>query len=338
MRILISLLLALLLCSCNKNSNEDSITLYTHRHYPVDQRIFDEYEEATGVKIKVVKASADELMQRMASEGSQSSADLLMTVDAGRLVRAQQKGLLQPIVSDTLEKIIPAKLRASDNSWMGLTKRARVVVYHPDRVAIDSLSTYEQLADPQWKGRMLIRNSENIYNQSLLASLIAHNGSEGAEKWAKGMVSNFARTPKGNDRDQVKAIAAGEGDLAIINTYYLGQMITSPDPDEARAGESVRIFFPNQDGRGTHINISGVGLARHAPNPQKAVKFIEYLASKEVQELYASVNHEYPVNAEAESSALLKSWGDFRQDELPLEQLGELNRDAVTTFGRAGWQ
>lgn len=339
-------LLAILFLSCGADAtdteqeqeNASIVTLYTHRHYDVDQQIFDAFQAETGIEVQIVKASADELIQKLETEGAQSPADLLITVDAGRLVRAQNKGLLQAVESETLQDNIPVHLRANDNSWFGLTKRARVIVYHPDRVSPSELSTYEALTAPEWDQRILIRSSGNIYNQSLMASIIAHAGKEQALAWAQGMVSNFARSPKGNDRDQVKAIAADEGDLAIINTYYLGILLNSADPTEAAAGEAVRIFFPNQDDRGTHINVSGVGLAKHAPNRKNAIQLIEYLSSKEVQEQFAQANFEYPVNPQANSSELLLSWGEFKEDQLPLHQLGELNRDAVVLFDQAGWQ
>ncbi len=337
-----------LIFSCNGNEEEKikssentenkTITLYTHRHYDTDKTIFENFTKETGIEIQVVKASADELIQKMESEGTNSPADVLITVDAGRLVRAKSKGLLQPIQSETLDKTIPNYLKDTDSQWFGLTKRARVIVYDTSIINKDDLSTYEDLIEPKWKGKLLIRQSNNIYNQSLLASIIANNGEEKAEMWATGMVNNFARTPSGNDRDQVKAIAAKDGELAIINTYYLGRMLNSTDPVEKKAAEMVSVFFPNQNDRGTHINVSGIGVAKHAPNKEDAIKFIEYLVSKEVQEIFAKANYEYPVNSEAEISEVLKSWGEFKEDKLPLNKLGELNKSAVITFDKAGWK
>ncbi|MEM1166308.1 MAG: Fe(3+) ABC transporter substrate-binding protein [Planctomycetota bacterium] len=321
----------------DSDESAKEITLYTHRHYDTDQLIFEKFEEETGIKVNVVKANADELIQKMESEGDQSPADLLITVDAGRLVRAKDKSLLQSIDSEVLESTIPAHLQDDDNQWFGLTKRARVVVYDKEKVDPSELSTYEELVDPKWEGKILIRASGNIYNQSLMASIIANDGPEAAKAWAEGLVSNFARSPKGNDRDQVKAILAGEGELAIINTYYLGRLITSEDSLEAAAGNAVSVFFPNQDDRGTHVNISGIGVAKYAPNKENAVKFIEYLVSQEVQETFAQANFEYPVNPAAASSELLLSWGEFKEDNLPLSKLGELNKDAVVTFDEVGW-
>ncbi|MEL7160225.1 MAG: Fe(3+) ABC transporter substrate-binding protein [Bacteroidota bacterium] len=320
------------------NAELQTVTLYTHRHYDVDKEIYADFQKETGIEVNVVKAGADELIQKMEVEGDQSPADLLLTVDAGRLVRAHDKGLLQPITSTAVTGTIPAHLRANDNSWVGLTKRARIIVYHPERVDAAKLSTYEALADPEWKGRVLIRSSGNIYNQSLLASIVAHAGEDQAKTWAEGVVANMARAPKGNDRDQVKAILAGEGDLAVVNTYYMGLLRNSDDEQSAKAGNAVKIFFPNQADRGTHVNVSGIGLAKHAPHAAAAVRLIEYLASKPVQERFASTNYEYPTNPTAEISDELKSWGTFKEDELPLTKLGEMNRAAVMTFDVAGWE
>ena len=345
----ISILILAFICfnSCSNSETSTSkettvknqaITLYTHRHYDSDKLIFAQFEEKTGIKINVVKANADELIQKMESEGDQSPADLLITVDAGRLVRAKNKELLQPANSETLSQKIPEHLRDSENHWFGLTKRARIVVYNKEKVSSEDLSTYENLTDDKWKNRILIRSSSNIYNQSLMASIIANNGDSLAKLWASGMVRNFARTPKGNDRDQVKAVLAQEGDLAIINTYYLGKLLNSKDSNEVAAGNAVSVFFPNQNDRGAHINISGIGLAKYAPNKENAIKFIEYLASKEVQEIFAQANYEYPVNIEAKASDLLNSWGSFKEDKLSLSKLGELNKKAVIIFDEVKWQ
>lgn len=336
---------AIMLISCGNDKaeikneeNNQVLTLYTHRHYDTDKEIFKAFEEKSGIKINVVKANADELIQKMESEGNQSPADLLLTVDAGRLVRAKSKNLLQEANSDIISSIVPAHLRDQDNFWFGLTKRARVIVYNKNKIDPSELSTYEDLTNDKWKNKLLIRSSGNIYNQSLMASIIANNGDAVAKDWAAGIVANFARTPKGNDRDQVKSILAGEGELAIINTYYLGKLLNSLDPIEVEAGKAVNVFFPNQKDRGTHINISGIGVAKFAPNKDNAIKFIEYLISKEVQEKFASANYEYPVNADASSSELLNSWGKFKEDELNLSKLGELNKKAVILFDEVKWQ
>ena len=332
------------LISCGENKKQEvstneskEITIYTHRHYDSDKTIFANFEKETGIKVNVVKANADELLQKLEAEGKQSPADVLLTIDAGRLVRAKQKNLLQTAQSEIINKSVPENLRDDENFWFSLTKRARIIVYDKNKVNPEDLSTYEDLTNPKWNGKVLIRSSSNIYNQSLLASIIANNGQDSAKQWAAGLVQNMARVPKGNDRDQVKAILAGEGEIGIINTYYLGKLINSKDSLEVEAGNSVGVFFLNQEDRGAHINVSGIGVAKYAPNKEYAIKFIEYLVSKDVQEIFAKANYEYPVNKKASASDLLKSWGDFKEDNLPLSKLGELNKDAVIIFDEVAW-
>lgn len=339
-----SILLLTLLVACQPTTKENTeqeqaeVNVYTHRHYAPDQDLFRKFEEKTGIKVNVVNASADELIQKMITEGAQSPADVLITVDAGRLQRAKDNNLLQSITSDVLAENIPAHLKDKDNQWFGLTKRARVIVYAKDRVKPEQLSTYEALADPAWNGKVLIRSSNNIYNQSLLASIIANAGEENAKTWAGGVVGNLARSPKGNDRDQVKAVVAGEGDVAVVNTYYIGKLLNSEDTKEVEAGEGVGIFFPNQEGRGAHVNVSGAAVAKHAPNEENAVKFIEYLSSEEAQKVFAEANYEYPANPKVPASKLLQSWGDFKEDQLALSLLGENNKKAVLIFDEVGWK
>ncbi|HSI69752.1 MAG TPA: Fe(3+) ABC transporter substrate-binding protein [Gillisia sp.] len=346
MRKLLFAITLVVLSACKNEKNNDQaqenkeqvVNVYTHRHYASDQLLFKRFEEETGIKVNVINANADELIQKMNIEGAQSPADVLITVDAGRLTRAKDQDLLQAVESDILNNTIASHLKDPDNYWFGLTKRARVIVYAKDRVDSTALSTYEDLATENWKGKVLIRSSENIYNQSLLASLIVNNGEEGAREWSKNMVSNMARSPKGNDRDQVKAVVAGEGDLAIVNTYYIGNMLNSDSPEEVKAAKAVGLFFPNQEGRGAHINVSGAGVARYAPNKDNAVKFIEFLISEEAQEVLTNSNFEYPVNEAVEPSDLLKGWGDFKEDTLELSKLGEFNKKAVLIFDETGWK
>jgi len=347
MRFLFALIIVTFFWSCSTKTAETTTTtpetagevnIYTHRHYEVDQEIFNRFEAATGIKVNVVKAGADELMVRLENEGAKSPADLLITVEAGRLVLAKEKGLLQAVKSEILEAQIPAYLRDDAGFWFGQTVRARFLVYSKDRVKPTDLSTFEDLTNPKWKGKILSRSSSNIYNQSLLAAFIHHNGETGAEEWARGVVANFAREPKGNDRDQVIAIAAGQGDVAIVNSYYVGKMFESEDAAERDAVSKVGVFFPNQNDRGTHINISGAGLTKYAPNRDNAIKLLEFMASDEIQGIFAEANSEYPVNSEIASSQLLQSWGEFKPDTLPLRVLGELNTKAVEIFDRAGWK
>jgi iron(III) transport system substrate-binding protein len=319
-------------------SEIQEVNVYTHRHYEVDQMLFAKFEAQTGIKVNVVNAKADELMQKMTLEGKQSPADVLITVDAGRLVRAKDKGLLQAIDSKLLTTIIPSNLRDEENQWFALTKRARVIVYDKDKTNPEQLSTYEDLTAPKWSEKILVRSSGNIYNQSLMASIIAHKGEDAAKTWGENIVKNMARSPQGNDRDQIKAVIAGEGDLAIVNTYYIGKLLNSEDPEEVKVGLRIGVFFPNQDDRGTHINISGAGVAKYAPNKANAIKFIEYLVNEDAQKVFASSNYEYPVNPAVEVSDLLKSWGIFKEDTLPLSKLGENNKKAVLVFDETGWK
>lgn len=341
-KLLIFGLVVTIFASCDneasKKTASQELNVYTHRHYESDQELFKLFEEVSGVKVNVINASADELIQKMILEGPQSPADVLITVDAGRLHRAKEKDLLQSISSKILDSVVPSHLKDEDNQWFALTKRARVIAYAKERVDASELSSYENLVDQKWNGKLLLRSSSNIYNQSLMASIVANDGEDEARLWAKAMVANMARSPKGNDRDQVKAVASGEGDLAIVNTYYVGKMLKSSDKIELEAGEKVGIFFPNQDDRGTHINVSGAGVAKHAPNKQNAIQFIEFLLSEKAQAIFASSNFEYPVNTNVEMADVLKQWGDFKEDELPLNKLGELNKRAVILFDEAGWK
>lgn len=314
------------------------VNVYTHRHYEPDQNIFKMFEEKTGIQVKVINASADELIQKMKMEGNQSPADVLITVDAGRLSRAKDQGLLQSIESEILENSIPAHLQDVDNQWFGLTKRARIIAYSKDRVKPEELSTYEDLVNEKWKGKILVRSSSNIYNQSLMASIIANDGEEAAKQWAEGIVANMARSPKGSDRDQVKAVVAGEGDLAIVNSYYIGKMLNSPDPEEVETAKRIGLFFPNQDDRGTHINVSGAGVAKYAPNKANAILFIEYLISEEAQQVFTDANYEYPILESVEPVQDIKDWGDFKEDNLGLNKLGENNKKAVLIFDEASWK
>ena len=349
-QILLVLMSFSILTACKNKTKENTVevevtvvsskevNVYTHRHYPSDQELFARFENETGITVNVVNASADELMQKMTQEGDQSPADVLITVDAGRLVRASDGNLLQSVSSEKLNNTIPAHLRDENGQWYGLTKRARVIAYAKDRVSKVELSSYENLANAKWKGKILVRSSENIYNQSLMASIIANNGEEVAQGWASKVLDNMARSPKGNDRDQVKAVVAGLGDVAIVNTYYIGKLLNSHNPAEVEAGEGVGIFFPNQDGRGTHINISGAGVAKYAPNRENAIAFIEFLASEEAQEVFAKTNYEYPVNPNVKPSKLLASWGSFKEDTLALSALGKNNKRAVMLFDTVGWK
>ncbi|WP_432667216.1 Fe(3+) ABC transporter substrate-binding protein [Wukongibacter baidiensis] len=314
------------------------VNLYTDRHYDTDEELYKLFTEETGIEVNVVKGKADELIERLSREGQDTEADLLIAADAGRLHRAKSQELLQGIESETVLSNVPENLRDIDNQWVGLTVRGRVIVYSKDRVKPSDLSTYEDLTSDKWKGKILVRSSSNIYNQSLLASLVAIDGEEKAKEWAKGVLANMAREPKGNDRAQATAVVAGEGDLAIMNTYYVGKMLNSSNPEEVKVAENVGVFFPNQDSTGTHVNVSGVGLAKHSKNKENAVKFIEFLSSEKAQNEFAQANYEYPVNPSVEPSELLKSWGEFKPQNINLSKLGELNTKAVEIFNEIGWK
>lgn len=319
-------------------SNNNEINLYTDRHYESDEKLYEEFTKDTGIKVNVVKGDSDELIERLHREGKDTQADLFITADAGRLYRAKERGLLQAVNSETLFNNIPENLRDKDNNWYGLTMRARVLVYDKDKIKPEQLSTYEDLTDPKWKGKVLVRSSSAIYNQSLIASFIAVNGEEAAREWAKGIVSNLAREPKGNDRDQAKAVVAGEGDVAIMNTYYIGLMSNSSDPEEVKVAQKVGVFFPNQNTTGTHVNVSGVGLTKNTKNKENAIKFMEFLSSEKAQKQFAEANFEYPANPKVEAAELLKSWGNFKRQTVDLSKLGEYNKKAQEIMNEVGWK
>ena len=314
------------------------INIYTHRHYDSDKILFKKFTDITGIEVNVIKGSADQLIQRLQSEGKNSPADILLTVDAGRLVRAKDMGLLEPVSSKILTKNVPEMMRDSENHWFGLSVRARVIAYAKDRIKENELSTYEDLADPKWRGKIVVRSSNNIYNQSLLASLINANGSKKALKWAKSVRNNMARKPRGNDRDQARAVASGVADLAIINTYYLGLLANSSDKADREVAEKLNIFFPNQNGRGTHINISGVAVTKSSKNKKEAIRFIEFLTQEDNQRIFSEANYEYPLDYNNSKSKIHLKWGRFKADSIDLSILGKNNAEAVKIFDLAGWE
>ena len=314
--------------------------MYSQRHYDVDQIQYDNFEKITGIKVNVIKANADELIQRMKNEGDNSPADLFITVDVGKLWQASDMDLLQKYNDDNLTEGITESLIDPNGYWLPVTYRSRILVYSNERVQKRDLSTYEDLANEKWKGRLLVRSSSNSYNQALLSSLVANLGEDATQNWTKAVVSNFARDPKGNDRDQVKAIAAGQGDVAIVNSYYIGLLLSSENEEEVNAGKSISVFFPNQgEGqRGSHINVSGVALAKNAPNKSNALKLIKYLTSDEAQEIYVNNTYEYSVKPNIEPNDIVKEWGTFRKDPLDLNMLGIRRNDAIRIFDAGGWK
>lgn len=305
----------------------DVVNVYSYRQPYLVEPLFKSFTEKTGIKINTIFAKKG-LIERMKAEGKNSPADLLLTVDIGRLTGAVSAGVSQPFKSETLNTNIPAQYRDPENHWYGLTRRARIVYASKERVAQNAI-TYEELADPKWRGKICIRNGQHVYNVALIASMLAHHGEEKTTEWLKGVKANLARKPAGNDRGQVKSVYAGECDLAIGNTYYMGKMATNDKkPEQKEWAASVKILFPNTEDRGTHINLSGVILARNAPNKDNAIKLIEFLSTDEAQQIYATVNHEYPVKAGVPWSDLVKSWGEFKPDSIALDKVAKLRRRA----------
>ena len=333
------LIIICIVTSCNINNTESNVVnIYTKRHYQVDKDLFTYFEKQNNIKINVGKASADELIERIISEGDNCPADLIITVDAGKLYKASKLNLLQEINYEDFSNSLNKKLLDVNNFWLPITYRARVIVHHKDRVKSDELSNYHNLTDPKWNHRILVRSSKNAYNQALLSSIIAHKGADYAMEWSNNMVSNFARSPKGNDRDQVRAISAGIGDVAIVNSYYIGLLKSSEDSIDRVVGDAVEVFFPNQNDNGTHINISGIGLLKNAPNIKNAKLLMKFLVSEYAQNFYTNNSFEYPVNTNVNPSSLISEWGDFKIDELDLNLLGVNRKKAVEIFEQSNWK
>jgi iron(III) transport system substrate-binding protein len=305
-------------------AQEATLNLYSARHYNTDVALYNNFTDLTGIKINRTDAQPDPLVARLKAEGSNSPCDVFISVDAGRIERAHADGLLQPVSSSILMSAVPAYLRDPDNNWFGFSKRARVILYSKERVKPgDAPKTYESLADSQWKGKLLI-----------LAAL----GPEKTEAWAKGVVANLARPPRGGDTDQIRAVAAGEGDICVANTYYFVNLMRSKKPEDREAAAKIGVVFPNQGDRGTHVNISGGGIAKHAPNRDAAVKFLEYLVSESAQRYFAQGNSEYPVLANVETAAELASLGKFKEDQLNARVFARNNAEALKIMDRAGWK
>jgi len=325
-------------CSDEGQQEIQEVNLYSARIESLIKPLLDEFTEETGIKVNLITGNADELLQRLQNEGRNTPADILLTTDAGRLHRAMEEDLVQPVESEILQERIPASYRHPEGYWFGLSLRARPIMYVKARVDPAQLSTYEALVEPRWNNRICVRSSSNIYNQSMVASMIVANGEAATEEWAKGLVANFARSPQGGDRDQISAAAAGQCDIVIANTYYLAGMLTSNDPTEREAAEKLAIFWPNQDDRGVHVNVSGAAVIKNAKHKENAIKLVEFLTSDTAQKWYADANGEYPVRADIEKGELLQQWGDFQADPLDMDKLGEFNADALRLMDRAGWQ
>jgi iron(III) transport system substrate-binding protein len=314
------------------------VNLYSARKEALIKPLLDKFTQQTGISVNLVTGKADNLITRLNSEGKFSPADLLLTTDVGRLYRAKQQGLTQVISVSEAIATLPNNYRDDQGHWLGLSLRARPLMVSVDSVDAQTITSLEDLISPQWKGRVCIRSSNNIYNQSMVASLIAQLGEAAAQEWVNGFVKNFARPPQGGDRDQIKAVAAGLCEVAIANTYYLAGMLSSKDETTLQQAKKVNVIWPNQADRGVHINISGIALAKNAPNKDAAVKLIDFLLSKESQLWYAKTNHEYPILPDITRSGLLQSFGTFKPEHVPLGQLGELNAAAVRMMDRAGWK
>lgn len=326
-------------CTNTQTGSEEKIVrVYSARHYDTDQALYKDFTQQTGIEVKLLESKDNELLERIKNEASNPQADVLITVDAGRLWRAEQANLLQSISSNQLDEKIPENLRHPDGLWFGLTKRVRMLIYNKAKVKPEELSTYEALAEPAWKKRVCVRSSNNIYNQSLLGSFIESKGEAETEQWAKDLVANFARPPKGGDVDQIKAVAAGQCDVAIVNHYYVARLAQSENSKNRAIIEKVGVFFPNQKDRGTHVNISGAGVVANAPHKEHAIAFMEYLTSPEAQKVFAEANNEYPAVIGVDVSPTLKEYGEFKSDTINVSAYGRNNPEATKIADRAGWQ
>ena len=321
------------------SAQDNVVNLYSARHYQTDEALYANFTKATGIKINLIEGGEDALMERIKNEGANSPADVFITVDVGRLWRAEKMGLFAPVKSKVLESRIPANYRDPDGNWFGFSRRARIIVYNKAALKAGEIANYEDLADPKFKGRICTRSGSHVYNLSLMGSIIGALGDEKAEAWAKGIAANLARPPKGGDTDQLKAAAAGECDIAVSNTYYFARLLRSDKADERQVAEKLGVVFPNQGGRGTHFNISGGGMLKHAPHKEAAVKFLEYLASNEAQVYFADGNNEWPVVASvATNNPALKSLGSFKAETLNIAAIGNNQPTAQKIFDRVGYK
>lgn len=332
---LFTLIIIFIICSCNSGEH---VNVYSSRHYDTDLQLYERFTEETGIEVNLIESSSDELIERIRNEGVNSPADIIITVDAGRLWRAKEADILQPVSSSVLDERIPSELRDPERYWFGLSQRVRGIIYNKERVNLSDLEGYWELADEKWNGRICVRSSNNIYNQSLVASLIETYGIEETEAWAQNLVNNFARAPQGGDTDQIRAVAAGQCDIALANSYYLARLMASDDDNDRTVAGQVSIYFPGGEYGGAHVNISGAGLAAHAPNEENAIRFLEYLTNPEAQIFYAGGNFEYPVTEGTEISDILHQIGPFESDAVNVSAYGINNPDAIRLMDRAGWR
>jgi iron(III) transport system substrate-binding protein len=330
-------LAAIALSACGEPRAETAtLNVYSARHYDSDDAFYAAFEAATGARVRRIEADGDLLIEKVRAEGEASPADVVITVDVGRLQRAEEAGLFQPIRSAALESAIPAHLRHPDGYWFAFAKRARVIVYRDGAVDPARIDSYEELADPALAGRICVRSSSNIYNVSLLSALIARWGPERAEAWARGVRNNFARLPTGGDTDQIAAVAAGECDVAVVNHYYFARMLEGA-PEQRATAALVKLIWPDQDGAGAHVNISGAGVAANAPHPELAQRFLEFMLEPAQQELLSSGSFEYPILAEAAHPAALDGLGVFREEEINVSEIGAHQAEAARLFDVVGW-
>lgn len=316
----------------------EEVNVYSARHYDSDEALYSAFTDETGIEVNVIEGDSNQLIERIKREGVASPADILMTVDAGNLWRAEQEGIFQSVDSDVLEDRLPEAMQHPDGLWFGFSQRVRAIYYNRETVDPTEIESYADLADPRWEGEVCIRSSSNIYNQSLLASFVEHNGEEAAEEWAQGIVDNIAREPQGGDTDQIRGVAAGECDVAIGNHYYYVRLLKSDDLADREQARRVGIIFPNQDGRGAHVNIGGAGVVANSPNQENAVRLLEFLASDTAQEIFAQGNNEFPVVESVKREPVLESFGNFKRDDLNISALGENNPTAVRIFDRVDWR
>nr|WP_150430899.1 Fe(3+) ABC transporter substrate-binding protein [Dechloromonas sp. CZR5] len=318
-------------------AEEKVLNLYSARHYQTDEALYSNFTQQTGIKINRIEGKEDELLERLKNEGANSPADIFLTVDAARLAKAHELGLFAPVASKTLETRIPSHLRTDD--WFAFSTRARVIVFNKTQLKAEDVQNYADLANPKLKGKLCSRSGSHPYNLSLMASIIAHQGEAKAEEVARGMVANFARAPKGGDTDQIKSVAAGECGVTISNTYYVARLLRSTKPEETKLMEKVGIVWPDQNGNGAHINVSGGGMLKNAPNKAAAVKFLEYLASDQAQRYFADGNNEWPVVESVKiANPALESLGKFKADKLPIKNLAMYQAKAQIIFDRAGFK
>ena len=309
----------------------DEVVVYSSRIDELIKPVFDAYTAETGVKVKFITDKEAPLMQRIKAEGEHGVADLLLTVDAGNLWQAEQMGILQPIRSEIIERNIPPQYRASSHDWTGLSLRARTIIYSTERVKPAELSTYEALADKQWEGRLCLRTAKKVYNQSLTATLIESHGEAKAEQIVKGWVNNLSTDVFSDDNAVIQAVEAGQCDVGVVNTYYYGRL------HKQNPNLPVKIFWPNQQDRGVHVNLSGIGLTKHAPHPEAATKLVEWMTGEQAQKLFADLNQEFPANPQVKPSDEVAAWGDFKADSIAVEVAGKRQAEAIRLMDRAGW-